>query len=75
MTISEQDAVATARRLAEERGWRWEEPVHVSRRRSLVLFGRVSYEIRTNADRRGCNVRVVLDADDGTVVEAHWLPR
>jgi hypothetical protein len=31
--------------------------------------------VRTNADMRGTNVRVVVDAQDGTVLQAAYLPR
>ena len=75
MTLALEDAVARARRVAEERGWPWTEPVHVAPRRAYVLFGRASYEIRTNAAMRGQNARIVIDAEDGSVIEAHWLPR
>jgi hypothetical protein len=75
VTISEADAILRARDSATERGWEWREPVHVSRQRAYVFFGRLSYEVRSNADSRGCNVRVVVDAEDGSVKEAFWLPR
>ena len=75
MTISVEDAVASARRSADERGWRWEEPIRVTRSRRFVFFGRVTYEIWTNADMRGGNGRFLIDGEAGTVREAYWLPR
>jgi hypothetical protein len=75
MTITSEDAIARARRVADERGWPWQEPVHVARRRAYVFFGGVTYEIRTNATTRGQNARIVVDAEDGSVLEARWLPR
>ena len=75
MTISSVEAVERARRCAEERGWAWREPVRVIRSRSFVILGRVTYEVRSNAESRGSNARVIVAADDGSIVEAHWLPR
>jgi hypothetical protein len=75
MTISKEEAIEIARRAAKERGWRWEEPVRVSRSRRFVFFGRLTYEVWTNAKMRGCNGRYVVDGEDGTVREAYWLPR
>jgi hypothetical protein len=75
MSISQDDAIAAARREAEQRGWRWEEPVYVSRRRAFIFFGRLTYEIRTNADKLGCNARFVIDGENASIREAYWLPR
>lgn len=75
MTISKEDAIASARRSAEERGWRWEQPIRVTRSRRFVLFGRVTYEIWTNAAKRGSNARFFVDGEDGSVRKARWLPR
>jgi hypothetical protein len=75
VTISSEEAVERARRYAEERGWTWREPVRVTRSRSLVVLGRATYEVRSNAESRGSNARVIVAADDGSIVEAHWLPR
>lgn len=66
--MTDDDAIAIAKRVAAERGWRWEGRVKVSRK----LLG--GYEVRTNADMLGSNVRVELDRD-GNVTTAAWLPR
>lgn len=75
MTISAEEAVERARRHAGERGWTWREPVSVTRSRSFVILGRVTYEVRSNSESRGSNARVIVSADDGSIVEAYWLPR
>lgn len=75
MTISVEDAIERARRCAEDRGWLWREPVRVTRSRAFVVLGRVRYEVWTNAEMRGSNARIVVDAEDGSIVEAYWLPR
>lgn len=75
MTISAEEAVERARRHAEERGWPWREPVSVTRHRAYLILGRVTYEVRSSSDRIGSNARVIVAADDGSIVEAYWLPR
>jgi hypothetical protein len=75
MTISVEEAIERARRCAQERGWVWCEPVRVTQSRAFVLGGRLRYEVRTNAEMRGTNARIVVDAEDGSIIEAHWLPR
>jgi hypothetical protein len=75
VTISSEEAVERARQYAEERGWPWHEPVRVTRSRAFVVSGRVTYEVRSNAQSRGSNARVIVAADDGSIVEAYWLPR
>ena len=73
--ISEEDALEAARQLAAARGWTWLSPVKVWRSRTFVLFGRRTYRIGTNSGMRGCNVWVTVDAYDGTILEANFIPR
>lgn len=73
--ISEHEAIEIARRVAAEKGWRWEEPVVARRTRTLFIVGPAEWEVTTNADKRGTNVRVVLNAEDGAVLRAAFLPR
>jgi hypothetical protein len=75
MTISKDDALEAARREAAARGWRWEEPIAITRVRSFILFGHLTYEVRTNAEMLGQNGRFVIDGETGAVLKAHWLPR
>lgn len=73
--ISEEEAIEIARRVAAEKGWRWQAPVRAHRTRAWIFVGRAEWEVRTNADMRGTNVLVVVDAQDGTVLRAAYLPR
>lgn len=75
MSIGREDAIARARAVALERGWPWREPVRVHREFAFVLFGRMRWVVETNAEHRGANVRVVVDAEDGEIVLAAYLPR
>jgi hypothetical protein len=73
--MTHEEAIERARALAEERGWTWREPVRVTERRDFVLLGRRRLCVRSNADSRGTNVLVELDAETGEVLHAAWLPR
>jgi hypothetical protein len=73
--ISEQQAVERARSIARERGWTWREPVRVTRSRRFVLFGRERWSVRSNANMRGAIVFVVIDAHDGALLHAGYVPR
>jgi hypothetical protein len=68
LKVSMERAEEIARAEAESRGWPWEEPVH----RSTTLRG---YCFRTNANKRGGNVEVVVRADTGEVTRAWFGPR
>jgi hypothetical protein len=74
MSITEQQALEIARRVAEERGWPWVEPVRAATRREFIVYGRETWEVWSNAESRGDNVRVVLDVRDGFVRDASYSP-
>jgi hypothetical protein len=73
--ISELGAIEIARRVAAEKGWQWRLPVKADRTGPFFFSGRAEWEVRTNANMRGTNVLVVVDAQDGTVLRAAYLPR
>jgi len=72
VTLDVEDAVAIARAEAEARGWPWQGRVSVNRRRTWIFFGRLSFEVFTNADYRGGNVIVDVDAQTGEVLRAGY---
>lgn len=67
-----QQLIDKARRLAEERGWTWHEPVEVS---AGTYKGELVWIVRTNVLMRGPSVRVMLRRSDASVVHAGYLPR
>lgn len=69
------EAIDKARRLAEERGWRWVGAVRVSATRVAALFGPRTCEVLSNAGDRGENVRVVLEVDTGEILDAVFFAR
>ena len=71
--MTEQEAIAVAAKYAREQAWTWLEPVEC--RRKSRWFQKPVFEIRTNASSRGSNIVVTVDAIDGTIVRANFLPR
>jgi hypothetical protein len=47
----------------------------VRRLRVGILFGRARWEVWTNADSLGSNVRIVIDERTGQILEKRFLPR
>jgi hypothetical protein len=56
--MNSDQAIAIAKAAAEAKGWPWQAPLHVTRRRRFFLFGPASWHISTNAASRGGDVRV-----------------
>jgi hypothetical protein len=69
------EAIERARRVANERGWSWVGAVRVSASLLAAMFGPRAYEVLSNAGRRGCNVRVVVDVDSGEILDAVYFER
>ena len=67
--VSNIDAEQIARRYAEAQGWPWEDPVL----RSFREFR--ARRVFTNADERGGNVTVWVDASTGRVRPGGFAPR
>lgn len=68
-------AIELAEAEAKKEGWLWFEPVAAYKQRRWVLFGRVSWLVTSNADKRGCNVRVRVDDASGRIVDKGFAPR
>ena len=64
--ISKTDALSIARAECERRDWLWWEPVHIK-----TSWG--SWEIWTNADEKGGNVRILVSKDTGEIAKAFLL--
>lgn len=72
--MTREEAIAAAQAAAHERGWSWLEPIHVNTYRRW-LIGRKVWEVMSNAESRGHNVRVSIDDKTGSVLHAHYLKR
>ncbi|MCD9189608.1 MAG: hypothetical protein LUM44_24605 [Pyrinomonadaceae bacterium] len=73
-TISEEEAVKIAERVAEENDWIFVEPV-LATWHSDWFGGGGKWEIYSNAERLGAKVRVVIESPSGKVLEKGYIPR
>lgn len=71
--ITAEAALEVVRSAATERGWPWFEPTSVRYKRPLL--GRPRWEIVTNIESRGQNVRASVDVTSGEVVRISFGPR
>jgi hypothetical protein len=69
--ITKDEAIKIAKELAAAAGWTWVDPVSVM----LTTGARKKWEILTNNQSRGVNVRVVIDAETGEVLTKGYNPR
>ena len=60
MEISQEEAIAVARKESEKHGWPWLEPIHV------VAKG-ADWVVHPNYNARGANVLVTVRGDSGEV--------
>jgi hypothetical protein len=64
--------IEEARKVSDERGWTWREPVEVT---AAADRGEPVWVVRTNVLMRSPSVRIVLRKSDRSVVHAGSLPR
>ena len=72
--MTAEQAITHAQAIALERRWLWLPPVRAVRRRAFFI-GPARWEVWSNADTIGSNVRVVIDDVSGTVLTQTFLPR
>ena len=74
--MTRDDAIQTARTLAEEKGWPWVEPLMVEDGRRFIVFGRRFWRVTTNSRYVdiGCNVHVLIDDETGRVLSSDYTP-
>ena len=66
--ISKGEALSIAQIECEKRGWPWWQPIIAKSKWGI-------WEVWTNADERGGNVRILIKKDTGEVIKASLLPR
>jgi len=72
--MTEAEAVARARGIAQTRGWAWVEPATALFHRGW--FGRAGkWDVSSNAKGLGARVHIVLDDSTGEVLKAGYVPR
>ena len=72
--ISQEEAIEIARREALTLGWGWVEPINVYWKGDGWFGKRGKWEIYTNVNVRGGNIRMLI-SDEGDVVEKGFLPQ
>ena len=72
MTITEQEAIAVAKKVAEENSWPFEEPVKCKEGKQS---GKRAWLIRTNNDKLGGNLEVAISTEDGSILRRAFLLR
>jgi hypothetical protein len=73
--MTKDEVIAIAKRVAAEEGWLWKEPILVQKTHRYIFFGPVTWHVTSNAECRGCNVRVHVDDRSAEVTYKGFAPR
>jgi hypothetical protein len=73
--MTRDEAVRIAETVAQQKDWLWSEPIHARQYRAWFVFGSIYWDILSNANKRGCNVRITIEDATGKVVRKKFLPR
>lgn len=72
--MTEAEAIAQAKAIANDRRWPWRDPIYVvSRRRGLLQLGRPYWDITSNARANGDNVRIAFDERTGRAFRCRFI--
>jgi hypothetical protein len=72
-SLSAEQAIAVAKRSAEQLGWAWREPARAQW--FPERYGKPErWEIYSNAQARGAMARFVIDAKSGEVLDKGYIP-
>jgi hypothetical protein len=71
--MTKDEAIAIAARVAAENGWPWDAPVTAIP--PGWLFRRGKWEVVSNADCRGRNVRVLISDRGASILRAAFCSR
>lgn len=82
---TEQEILACARQYADQRGWPWLGRIELhnaaSSAHSPQSLGSEPQDttphwiVRTNCDAIGCNIELLLNAENGSVIKSNFRPR
>ncbi len=72
--MTREEAIWAAQREAEKHGWPWLEPVDARRSRRW-LIGPAVWEVASNAQSKGMNVRIHIEDETGRICRAGYTPR
>lgn len=68
--ITREEAIDIARRECLRKGWDDTPPYSATSGRDFILWGRRTWFIVTNAEHKGDNAYIQIDADNGSVIGA-----
>lgn len=72
--MMQNEAIELAREVAEAQAWPWLEPTRAIRFRRWWI-GSHTWEVVSNVDKRGLNVRIVIDDSTGRIIKKRFLSR
>jgi hypothetical protein len=73
--MTESEAIAIAQSVAEQNGWPWGLPAHITYRKAWFKRNGGRWEIFSNANGLGAKIRVVVDDKTGLVLEKGFVGR
>jgi len=73
--MTRDEIILLARAVAEKEGWPWLEPVDARPVRRYGFFGRRSWHVTTNYHAIGCNARIQIDDETGSIMSRGFAPR
>jgi hypothetical protein len=72
--MTQMRAIDLAREIARTEGWSWREPVKATYIRRWLL-GSAAWEIISNCDSRGMNVKILIEDATGRILTKAFLRR
>ncbi|HEX8474472.1 MAG TPA: hypothetical protein VF666_10595 [Pyrinomonadaceae bacterium] len=73
--MTSDEAISLAKQTAQQEGWAWDEPARASKHRRFGVVGAAYWEVVSNANVIGRNVRIRIDDATGEVLQKNFLPR
>ncbi|MCP4612727.1 MAG: hypothetical protein GY845_28870 [Planctomycetes bacterium] len=73
--MNRDEALQKAQRIIEAEGWPWQQPVRIFKERPFIIFGRAQWVMITNANCKGGNAFVRLDAKTGNLLSKEYSLR
>jgi len=73
--MTREEVLGLVRRVAAEEGWPYSEPVLVTRKRPWFRNSGGTWEVFTNRNFIGGNIRMVVDDGTGKILSKGFIPR
>lgn len=69
------DAIKIAQDTAIDEGWPWKGSIHASTFRKWLMIGETYWEVISNVESKGRNVRILIEGSTGKVIRKSFLQR